>query len=303
MGSPIDICFGKLYDLSRRVTQRAVLKLLKSGLVWYVHFGTPCCVWSIARTRVTNIAKAIDKEQLGLEFALVTVECCRELSKQGVFFSIENPATSRLWSFDPIQSLLSLPATFVVDFTMCAYGRPYKKCTRFLSNFHPLRGLERKCPGLSATHSHLPLCGSLQISRGRGKPRWIAATAWAGEYPLSLCRLWARLVREGAPDGALASSHGRGASAGAPSPRSWQARLLAGAEQQHSRSHRGALADGPALPASGNAPRADIGGGAGEGHCALAKAYLASGVRPPFRLGRPLEPIRGHAARPPPPGL
>ena len=120
---PMDIVFGRQYDLSRRATQRAVLKLIRSGVVWYVHFGTPCCVWSIARTKVTNICKAEQKEQLGLEFALFTAECCRLLSRLSIFFSIENPATSRLWQFGPIASLQSLPSVFFVCFTMCAFGR------------------------------------------------------------------------------------------------------------------------------------------------------------------------------------
>ena len=63
---PMDIVFGRQYDLSRRATQRVVLKLISSGVVWYVHFGTPCCVWSIARTKVTNICRAEQKEELGL---------------------------------------------------------------------------------------------------------------------------------------------------------------------------------------------------------------------------------------------
>ena len=289
VGLPMDIVFGKVYDLSRRQTQLAVLEVLRSGLVWYTHFGTPCCVWSIARTKVTNLVKAMAKEQLGLEFALFTAECCHVLSDLGRFFSIENPASSRLWSFDPIRSLLDLPSALFVNFTMCAYGRPYKKSTRLLTNFVPLHRLERTCPGLSPTHTHIPLSGSLQVTRGK-RSHWVAATAWAGEYPLSLCRLWAKLAREHAPRGAL-TSHGGGTS---PLQAGGRLSLLLDAAQ-HDGPLRSPPALGQCLPPGRLARRTDIGGQTDKGFCVLAKAYLASGARPPFRLGR-------SAASPAPPG-
>ena len=210
VGLPVDVCFGSIYDLTRVETQRAILTLIRSGICWYVHFGTPCCVWSIARTKVTNLERAREKERLGLEFALFTALCCSEIIRAKCFFSIENPSTSRLWCFQPIADLLSRSGVFIIDFTMCAYGRPYRKCTRLLTNCPVLEKLRRSCPGLSRAHRHIPLAGSIRVRIG-GRLRHVSATAWAGQYPLALCRRWAALLLEIAPKESLAS-YGRGAS-------------------------------------------------------------------------------------------
>ena len=166
---------------------------------------------------------------------------------------------------------------------MCAYGRPYKKSTRLLTHFSPLRRLERKCPGLSPAHTHIPLSGSLKVVSGN-RPHWVAATAWAGGYPLSLCRQWAKLTREHAPPGAL-QEHGRSATALGPEARLLLRVLFDAA--QHDGPLRGHSSLGQRLPSERPARRTDIGGQTDEGYCVLAKAFLASGARPPFRLGRP----------------
>ena len=201
---------------------------------------------------------------------------------------------SRLWQFDPIASLQSLPSVFFVCFTMCDFGRAYKKCTRFLTNFEPLRGLERGCPGLSPTYHHL-LCRSLQIFK-RGRPRWVCATAWAGEYPHPLCRLWVQLLLDHAPDGALDRGHGRGLTAPAESPRALQTAELAAAASELAGAPRSAQAQRSGLwksavaadgePAGGSQARVDIGGSSGSGYCSLAKEFLRAGGVAPFRRGR-----------------
>ena len=176
---------------------------------------------------------------------------------------------------------------------MCAFGCPCKKCTCFLTNFEPLRGLERGCPGLSPTHHHLPLCGSLQIFE-RGRPRWVCATAWAGECPHPLCRRWVQLLPDNAPVGALDCSHGRGAKAGLGAQALQADELAAAASElsgalrsaqgQRSSFRRAAVtADGE--PPSSSQARVDIGGSSGSGYCSLAKEFLRAGGVAPFRRG------------------
>ncbi|CAE8600432.1 unnamed protein product, partial [Polarella glacialis] len=65
-----EILNGVQFDLTRHSTQEALLRLLRTGRVWYVHMGTPCTVWSRARHGLTNMARARAKETVGVELAL-----------------------------------------------------------------------------------------------------------------------------------------------------------------------------------------------------------------------------------------
>ena len=56
IGVPIDVKHGKEFDLSNRKIQLVVLKWISDGLVWWVHLGTPCKEWSIAKTSRPNKA-------------------------------------------------------------------------------------------------------------------------------------------------------------------------------------------------------------------------------------------------------
>ncbi|CAK0872713.1 unnamed protein product, partial [Prorocentrum cordatum] len=50
IGCPIEISRGPHMDVTRQRTQRHIKGLVKQGLVWYLHLGTPCTTWSRART-------------------------------------------------------------------------------------------------------------------------------------------------------------------------------------------------------------------------------------------------------------
>ena len=86
-----------------------VLEWLRSGRVCSVHLGTPCTIWSIARRGIKNFEKARAKEKLGVEFALFTVEVIRECSRCGILWTLENPASSKLFLFEPVAELAGLP--------------------------------------------------------------------------------------------------------------------------------------------------------------------------------------------------
>ncbi|CAE8674891.1 unnamed protein product [Polarella glacialis] len=68
-----EILNGVQFDLTRHSAQEALLRLLRTGRVWYVHMGTPCTVWSRARHGLTNMARARAKETVGVELALFSV--------------------------------------------------------------------------------------------------------------------------------------------------------------------------------------------------------------------------------------
>ena len=104
----MDTLFGPVFDLTHRATQQVVLRWIRNGWVFYIHFGTPCQAWSIARRNIGDFAKARLKELVAVSLALFTAECVRLCHRCGVLWSIENPATSKLRNFSPISSLCGL---------------------------------------------------------------------------------------------------------------------------------------------------------------------------------------------------
>ena len=189
---PIEIQKSHIFDVSRRSTQRLLLRMVDEGLIWYAHFGTPCSVWSVARNGIKNWARAKVKEDQSLEYTLFSVAMIHSLMRRQAFFSLENPRGSGIWKLFPVSSLLAHPSIFIVSFDMCAYGQPFRNSTSVMSNVSSLKSLERRCPGLSSAHSHVHVKGGL----GRK----------AGAYPKSLCLEWARALKVVAPAGACGTA-------------------------------------------------------------------------------------------------
>ncbi|CAK0831794.1 unnamed protein product [Prorocentrum cordatum] len=179
----VDIRDGWEFDLSRRSTQEYILRLAREGRLIYVHLGTPCQVWSIARRGIRNHVRARARERLGIEFALFTATLCHILSRRGCYWSVENPRTSRLWSFDPIARLHGLADVVEVNFDMSMYGTAYRKPTRILTNLRALQSLGDR-PRIRHKHSVL-LHGHL--------------TPLAAAYPPALGSCWARLLSSALP--------------------------------------------------------------------------------------------------------
>ena len=148
---PIEIGNGAVFDVSRRSTQRVLLDMARAGLFAYVHLGTPCTVWSIARKGLTNQPRARSREQLGIEFVFFSSVMCQIQSQQGSFWSIENPQSSRLWKFEPIVRLRALPKAHFVVWDMCAYRESHKKPAALLTNVSALDPLGQRCTRITDT--------------------------------------------------------------------------------------------------------------------------------------------------------
>eukprot|EP00959_Pyramimonas_sp_CCMP1952_P068902 1438357-Pyramimonas_sp.AAC.1 len=73
-------------DVSKQRTQRHIKGLVKRGLVWYLHLGTPRTTWSRARATGSSSA-ALGSLQLA-KFSLGLIKLCK---KYGVLYSLENP--------------------------------------------------------------------------------------------------------------------------------------------------------------------------------------------------------------------
>ena len=133
---------------------------------------------------------------------MFSAEIATECSRCSVGFSIENPRSSGLWRFGPIAKLLALPAAHYIDFHTCAYGAPYRKPTRLLTNQGCLDSLSRFC---DKQHSHVVLAGSERIRQADGGFKWVSRTYRAGAYPPRLCNAFARALAGRLPAGALGS--------------------------------------------------------------------------------------------------
>ena len=181
-----DITSGAQFDLSRRSTQECILSLIRQGRIWYVHLGTPCTIWSSARTNPSDSMRSRARERVGVDFAMFSARVAQECSRCRVYWTIENPANSRLWNFPPIAALQALPAARRIVFDMCMYDQPYKKPTAVLGNLPHLDRLSCRC---CHPYPHIRLEGS--------------RTTQAGQYPESLCLAWASILRECAPPSAF----------------------------------------------------------------------------------------------------
>lgn len=187
----IDYVNGSDFDLRRRSTQQLILRWIEKGIFGFVHLGTPCTIWSIARKGVKESATSRAKEELGIEMALFSSEVIRACNKHRIPFALENPRTSKLFHFEPLLRALSTGHWEYVDLDMCRYGEDYRKSTRIVTSFHELQKLSRKC----CHHSHETwLKGKVRIIDEAGKPVYVNRTALAGAYPHSLCSEYARIV-------------------------------------------------------------------------------------------------------------
>ena len=191
----IEVAKGNSFNLLNPKTQSFIITLLEKGLVWCIHFGTPCTVWSRARRNIKNVRRAHEKERAGVVLALFTARAIRVCLRLGIFFTLENPQSSRLWDFGPIKDIFKHRGVFFFTTHMCAWGSAYKKPTSILTNLEQLCRLQAKC---NKGHKHVPLRG-IEAVYVDGKATSRNRTAGAGAYPHLLCAAWARELRAIAP--------------------------------------------------------------------------------------------------------
>ena len=117
-------------------------------------------------------------------------------------WSLENPASSRLWQLPPIAELKGSPGFCEVSFHMCHHNEPWRKPTTIWPNMPELYALGGFC---NQQHSHVVLQGSCRV-RVDGAWQWVRRTSLAGAYGPVLCRRWARALLRAAPAEARGAS-------------------------------------------------------------------------------------------------
>ena len=160
-----DISFGPQYDLRARSRQHLILGWLRAGLIWGVHFGTPCCSFSRARDvppgppplrsdqcpmGLPGLVRAADKEavQSGNTLMLFSVRALRVCRDMRIPATLENPARSRLWLCPAIRGALKWRLSTLTTTEFCMWGRPWRKPTAFLGVHADLTSVgARRCLG------------------------------------------------------------------------------------------------------------------------------------------------------------
>ena len=193
---PLDHCHGPDHDISRVSTQTFLLRLVASGLLWYLHLGTPCTIWSRARHQIRNFRRAAAKERLGVQLATFSARIIRMAIEYKVLFTLENPWGSLLWKFGPIADLLKDSRVYLVVFDTCMFGSSHRKSTAILTNMPSMLKLGRRC---DRCHRHVALRGGWKVWKGG---RWVFEnkTTTAGAYTSALCLEWAGIIKGLAPN-------------------------------------------------------------------------------------------------------
>eukprot|EP00974_Lingulodinium_polyedra_P094293 9137325-Lingulodinium_polyedra.AAC.1 len=70
------------------------------------------------------------------------VQAC---SVAGVYFSIENPASSGIWHYAPLRRALRAAGAAEAPLTCCAYGAPFKKPSLRVGTIPGMQSLARAC--------------------------------------------------------------------------------------------------------------------------------------------------------------
>ena len=198
---PVEITKDSAFDLRRKETQRLILRWIKSGTIGFVHLGTPCTIWSRARHGVKNTIRNLVREAVGVELALFSCEVILACNRAGVHWAIENPRSSRLFTFEPLVRAMQSGPCYEINFDMCSYGEVYKKETSIFSSLGKLQKLERHCG--HRRHS-VWLKGVTKVEFPGGKHVFTNRTSLAGAYPQQLCEQYAAILH----DANICVSHG-----------------------------------------------------------------------------------------------
>ena len=99
---PIDMSLGKCFDVCNPRLRSLIIEWIRDGRVWYVHLGTPCTLYSIARKSRPDRA-SYRVSMCCVDFTVLIIKTCLEC---GVYFSLENPKTSKLFKVPRVADIL-----------------------------------------------------------------------------------------------------------------------------------------------------------------------------------------------------
>ncbi|CAK0835822.1 unnamed protein product, partial [Prorocentrum cordatum] len=169
---PVDHINAEYFDVTRAPVSDAIVQWILCGSIWAFALGTPCTRWSASRRGGEMSDSAASAS--GLACAKFSCRVVRACLGAGAQFVIENPRSSHLWSWPPLERLLRRAAAVRVELDMCAFGAAWKKPTLLVGNLQGLERMEARCPRHAR---HVVLQGVLRGAappaawRKEGEPR------------------------------------------------------------------------------------------------------------------------------------
>lgn len=195
-----DGCEQPEFDLSKWDVVLEVLAMLRSGMIKFVHLGTPCESFSVLRqcfgssTRTAQCPEGdgtCPKEVLGNRLAKHSAAVIRTALQYNIWFTLENPDRSMLWQQASIKALSRKTDVRCIKFDQCCFGlrdpgskKLYRKRTIIMTNIPNTDALECMC---SRDHEHERVEGNVLTPDG-----WKSRSKLAGVYPPALCNAIAK---------------------------------------------------------------------------------------------------------------
>ena len=197
-----DITLGPEYDLRSAANRRRIAGWMRSGWIVGFHLGTPCNSFTRARDVPPGPPPLrSDQQPLGLsdlrpcdQIKVIDGNCFMRFSaymlRLGLRLvipgSMENPQRSRMWLCPPLQYIIRHSHSHWQITHYCAWGKPYKKATVFLSVHVQLHRLEAGvCKSTKrgiCQHSQKP---HAQLVGQDAQGNWL--TRLAQPYPQNMC--------------------------------------------------------------------------------------------------------------------
>ena len=106
-------------------------------------YGTSTLARHVRTMWVAVIPDRQKRAKVGLRAAHTTLQLLRLCLQHSVFFTVENPSASQLWSWPPLQSFLRQCSAVRADYHMCQYAATYLKPTSVVGTLPGL--LELTC--------------------------------------------------------------------------------------------------------------------------------------------------------------
>jgi len=217
---PVDVTVSEYVTCPTDVLQPPVAACLRrwiaAGSTAWVHFGTPCTTYSRARRldggppplRTDACLNGLpglsahDRLKVATGTRLMHLTCdLIEALPPGRFFTLENPWHSMIWLEPRLGKLLKDAGAARVRVDMCACGMPHMKPTAVVGTLPGLHALARACPGVSATHTHVPLRGTCSGGADGGRFRTKAAQVYPPAFCHALAVIGSRVFAAAAPLG------------------------------------------------------------------------------------------------------
>ena len=182
---PMDNLEGKhpWADIENPNIQQCVLAAIDAGLLWYMHFATPCKLWSLARTTGSSAVPiaVITFTVMALERVAAFNHNASQWQRKPMIVSIENPDRSMLFSVPEIEAVMKKLGMRQVRYSCCAFGASYRKDSVIWTN-GPLDPLGRRCEDLPQ-HTHADtLEGLVSMTGADGKQKAVWKTALSAAY-------------------------------------------------------------------------------------------------------------------------